>query len=146
MQAVEIAVFLGIAIIVGSLIVGFIAGWDAKETYHELKEIISPESKSAYYKTDKEGFVVELHKIWKDCGYGEFNRSVPIYVIREKEAEEDQLTKEYVFSQLKKLNWCSSIQSNEFDCGDGEDLIFESIFELPSIVSVSCINQKLVVR
>jgi hypothetical protein len=138
MQAVEIAVFICITIIVGSLITAFLVDWDAKETYNEMNDIIYPKDESAYKKTDKEGFVIELYTIWKDCGYGELNRSVPIYVEKDREVGDESLTKEYIFTQLKKLNWCQSLQSKEYNCGEGEDLIIGDNIALPALIAVTC--------
>jgi hypothetical protein len=147
MQAVEIAVFIGVAVIVGSLLITFLIGWNVKDTYDEMKYIISPEDNLGYVSVDSEEFIIIVHNVWKDCAFGEENKSIPIYVKKIKPVGEEYMSKEIFFNGVKKLNWCMSLQSKDYNCGGGEDVIMNNnSITLPHLFTVSCMNNSLIIK
>jgi len=140
MEVVEIVVYIGIAVIIGGFVLTFLLDWDVQQTYNDVKNIVFKEhdAEVGYKKVDKMGFMAELHHAWQDCGFGMLNKSVSFYV-----SEEGELTKEELFSELKKLNYCRSLQSAEFECGTREDLEMDDI-TLPAVIKAECAEEKLV--
>lgn len=143
MDTLEIIVFLAIAIIVGGLFITFITDWDVKETYETLKSVfIDKDETVEFEKVDKIGFIKKLHNSWEECGLGEKNETYTFYVKPDDNSNKDNyniLTKEFIFEELKKINYCNSLQSQEFECGTREDVDMEDI-NLPSVITVSCID------
>ena len=139
MEVVEIVVYIGIAVIIGGFVLTFLLDWDVQQTYNDVKSIVFKEydAEVGYKKVDKLGFMAELHSAWQDCGFGMLNKSVSFYV-----SEEGELTKEELFSELKKLNYCRSLQSAEFECGTREDLEMDDIV-LPAVIKAECAEEKL---
>jgi nitrogen fixation-related uncharacterized protein len=146
MQAVEIAIFIGVAVIIGSLLITFLIGWNVNDSYDDLKNIITPEKKIGYKQIDSENFVIIVSEIWKSCAYGLENKTVPIYVKKTKHGNEEYITKESFFKDVKKLNWCMSIQSKKYDCGGGEDVIMNQNHSLPYLFTISCKNNSLIIE
>ena len=140
MEVVEIIVYIGIAVIVGGIVLTFLLDWDVQQTYEDVKGIVFKEhdAQVGYKKVDKIGFMAELHNAWQDCGFGMLNKSVTFYV-----SEEGELTKEDIFIELKKLNYCRSLQSAEYECGTREDLEMDDI-DLPAVINAKCEEEKLV--
>jgi hypothetical protein len=145
MQAIEIAVYITMSVIVGGLILGFIIDWNVNETREAIANVVFQDDKTTDYKqVDRGDFVIALYDSWEDCGFGEINYTYAFYVKNTKEYEE--LSKEYIFKELKRLNWCSSLQSAEFTCGEGEDLeMDDDEIELPAVVGVECMDHKLII-
>lgn len=140
MDSVEIIVFVGIAVIVGGLFIGFLADWDVNETYESLKSLFSSKEQSTEFeKVDKVGFISKLYASWEDCGLGEVNNTYTFYVKEGLPKDDNTLTKEFIFSELKKINYCNTLQSFEYDCGQREDVDMEDI-TLPAVVSIECID------
>lgn len=139
MEVVEIVVYIGIAVIIGGFVLTFLLDWDVQQTYNDVKSIVFKEydAEVGYKKVDKLGFMAELHSAWQDCGFGMLNKSVSFYV-----SEEGELTKEEIFAELKKLNYCRSLQSAEFECGTREDLEMDDI-TLPAVIKAECAEEKL---
>ena len=139
MEAVEMIVYIGIAVLIGGVLITFLLDWDVQKTYEDVKSIVFKEhdAKVGYKKVDKLGFMAELHNAWQDCGFGMLNKSVTFYV-----HEEGELTKEDIFTELKKLNYCRSLQSEEFECGTREDLEMDDI-PLPAVINAKCEEEKL---
>lgn len=140
MEVVEIVVYIGIAVIIGGFVLTFLLDWDVQQTFNDVKSIVFKEhdAEVGYRKVDKMGFVAELHHAWQDCGFGMLNKSVSFYV-----SEEGELTKEEIFAELKKLNYCRSLQSEEFECGTREDLEMDDVV-LPAVIKAECSEEKLV--
>ncbi|MBW2973654.1 hypothetical protein KY346_04630 [Candidatus Woesearchaeota archaeon] len=139
MEVVEIVVFIGIAVLIGGFILTFLIDWDVQQTYEDVKSIVFKEhdQEIQYKKVDKLGFMAEIYHAWQDCGFGMLNKSVTFYV-----SEPGELTKEEIFTELKKLNYCRSLQSAEFECGTREDLEMDTI-TLPAVINARCEEEKL---
>lgn len=147
MEAVEIAVFIGIAVMVGAMIVGFVIDWDTNKTQDDIQNIIFKENEVGYKKLNRDQFTVELYNVWQDCGFGELNKTTAMYVTKTiaDEDEDEELTKEIIFDGIKKLNWCLSLQSDDEDCGEGEDVVMDDDITLPAIVRVECFENELLI-
>lgn len=128
-------IYLGIAVIVGSLVIGFLLDWDFAGGYVSLKKIILREEELAFRKVDKEGLVKETYAVWEACGFGEINLTNRIYV-----ADQGTINRTWLFEQFKKLNWCNTIQSANESCGLREDIIPFS-FDLPKVIAISCTTE-----
>ena len=139
MQAAEIAVYIGAAVVIAGLLVSFLIDWRSEDTYHQVKNLIVGEDSVGYRKVSSIEFVAELHDIWEDCGLGEKNSTVPLYI-----NGNGTLTKEFIFTELKKINYCGALQSAEFNCGIREDVEMND-FRLPSVVGVECKDNKMII-
>lgn len=144
MQAAEIAVFIGVAVIVSGLLLGFLTDFSFQDVYESFREIFDEEEIQTYTKVDKIGFIMEVYKTWEDCGLGEVDTKRVIN-IENTEVNKQVLSKEFIFTELKKINYCKTLQSKEFDCGNREDLIMEDI-DLPALVTLKCENSKLFIK
>jgi hypothetical protein len=139
MEVVEIVVYIGIAVLIGGFVLTFLLDWDVQDTYEDVQNIVFQQydTEVGFKKVDKLGFMAELYTAWQDCGFGMLNKSVSFYV-----TEEGELTKEEIFTELKKLNYCRSLQSEEFECGTREDLEMDDI-ALPAVIKAECGEEKL---
>lgn len=146
MEAMEIVIFISIALMVGGMIVGFLVDWDVRETYDGVHDIIiDDQNEVGYKKVDPEEFVVEIYNVWKACGFGTLNKTVSYYVYNPTQ-DEFEIDKDYIFEEVKRLNWCYSLQSEDDDCGTGNDIDFDGDIELPSVITVRCMDEEITIE
>lgn len=130
MEVVEIVVYIGAAVLIAGMILGLLTSWDTKETYEDVRDIVMEEQRT-------DNLVIAIHDFWDSCGYGEIEKRMPLYV-----EGSGTFTKEDLFKELKKINYCNVLQSAENDCGFREDMEMPDL-ELPILVSLSCEDSKL---
>lgn len=127
METVEIIVFFAVAVIAGGLVVGFISDWNYWDVFDFMKQdTVNLE----FEELTKEEFVGKLPVILKQC---EAPVQVDYYV-----KGSGEFTKADLFSLVKALNWCKTIQSNEQSCGVRENVVFNRKIILPEVVTVRC--------
>jgi hypothetical protein len=120
METVEIIVYIVIALILGSLVLAFIGGWDPKQTYDGLKRAMGGgDTANAYEKIESDRLPAAVLSFWDACGFGTTTMEKNIYV-----TDSAALSKSTLFSYYKAASLCRSIQSNESGCGTREDVIF----------------------
>jgi hypothetical protein len=139
MQALEFAIMIGIAIIVGFFIVGFLSDWEflklGKSIRHEMlgEEEGIVRVNSARFSTEAAGFA----KACRESG----NMEAKSYFV----LGNSSFSKADMFNNLISLGWCEHVQSNASGCGTREDLDMAS-FQLPKVVRLSCLNGSTQVR
>lgn len=133
METIEIVVYMTIALIIGGMLIGFLTGWDFDRTYRGLKDLLNP-SASQFDEVSPDQFIEIVKNHWKDCGYGETNKTRTVYVLKENI---DILDLSYIFERLKKYNICESLQSASNACGTREDVVMSPI-NLPSAFVLEC--------
>jgi hypothetical protein len=136
MEAIEIAVYLVIAVIAGSLIYYFVG----TAGFQDLSEGLRNEKKVEFRKVDTKGFIEETVFFWQSCGLGEVSKSTTLYV-----SGTGALNKTDLFDGVKKLNHCSTLQSSAYGCGTKEDVVMGN-FTLPHVIRLECNStlQKLI--
>ncbi|MBW2990407.1 hypothetical protein KY348_01745 [Candidatus Woesearchaeota archaeon] len=131
METVEIVVYITIVLIIGVLIFIFIRTAGFEETYDDIRGE-KPEE-GIYQKVDKVGFVSELISFWQNCGLGDIDKTMTVYV-----KDEGDLDKAFVFSTIKKINHCNTLQSVSEDCGSKEQVVFNTPITLPHVIRLEC--------
>lgn len=125
-------VYLVIALVLGALVVAFIAGWDAKATYTNLKNVFRGGSPDDYAKITSEEFPAAVVRLWDGCGLGTMHLEKTVYV-----ADEATLNKTTLFNHVKAANMCKSLQSATHSCGVREDVAFDDI-ATPALIRMTC--------
>jgi hypothetical protein len=139
MEAVEILIYIGIAVIVGVLITGFLADWDYMQMYHDVQKLMQGEEKIGFEKVDRFAFAGRIESLFKECISSGQDSSVSLYL-----NENGSMSKSDLFDHFKTLGWCETIQSAENDCGTREDLSMGTL-TLPKVVQINCSGTKLVI-
>ncbi len=137
MEAVELVVYLAVALMVGVAIFFFLTNWDVSKTLDFLKKTVTGERELRFEEVDSEGFARRAYAVWEDCGFGEVKSSLTLFV-----KGRGNLTKQYLFTLYKKINLCDTVQSARFNCGSREDVEFQRPVTLPSIVTITCNNSE----
>ena len=140
METIEMIVYLTVAIITGILFIGFLSDWQFEKTYSQLSGIVLGEQKQSFKQVGREEFIAEMYSFWQGCGYGQENASLRLYL-----KENGNLTKSAIFSSIKNLSLCETMQSLENSCGSREDMIFSGEIELPSVIKLSCNSSTIIV-
>jgi hypothetical protein len=134
MQTVELIVYLGIAVIIGGLVLGFIIGIDTEDVYNALKSMLYREEKVSYQSVDSSDLAPVIYSAWRECGYGQKDYELIISL-----KSGDNVTKEYLFDSYRKFNLCYSIQSADNDCGNREDLTLDpELINSPALLMITC--------
>ena len=94
-------------------------------------------NKTEFMQMNFNRFIAVMTEYYAQCG----NNSG--YELKIHLDAEGDLTKERIFSHLKNISWCSSIQSAEFDCGMREDISNVPNIPLPALITVNCTNNNL---
>ncbi len=140
MESVEIVIYMGIALIVGGMILNFIIGIDGKNMTENFSQIFKGKNNNIEYKkVTPVQFIKEIYLVWEKCGKGEMNIEETIYVNVLNTTP--QISKEFIFNEIKKINYCTQLQSAKYNCGTKEDLILENNITLPAVVKISCSSE-----
>ncbi len=140
MEAVEILVFLGFAVLLGVLVIGFLAGWDYMRTYRDFRKMMGEDPVQGLQKVDKTEFASKLYDFFVDCRESGVNTSMSLYL-----ADSGIFTKPELFGIYSELGWCSTIQSAGNSCGTREDVDMPDIV-LPKVVKINCTGGMLYIR
>ncbi len=142
METVEIVVYIGVAVILGGLVIGFIVDIDTEGIYESVRGTFAGESSIGYTSVDADEMASTAFRVWNECGLGQ--RDYELVVSLEGE---DDLTKQRLFDWYEKFNLCHSIQSETYDCGNREDVELDDI-EPPALTSISCNStiEKLIIE
>ena len=138
MQTVEMLVYIGVAIMIGTLTLGIITDWKFADMYDSFRKIMIRDDTSKYQRIGRDDAFIQIHTFFEECRRKVGNFSQGIYI-----EDPGTLTKEELFDQFKSVGWCSSIQSKEFDCGDKEDIEMNDL-TLPRVVVMHCINNDFI--
>lgn len=134
MQTVELIVYLGIAVIIGGLVLAFIIGIDTEDVYNALKKMLYREEKVSYQSVDSKDLAPVIYGAWRECGYGQKDYELIISL-----KSGDNVTKEYLFDSYRKFNLCYSIQSEANNCGNREDLtLYPETINPPALLMITC--------
>jgi hypothetical protein len=138
MEAIEIVVYITIALIAGFLILTFLKGTD----FGDFKDGLFGEEKLEFRSVDESQFVANAMVFWESCGLGETNSTLRLHI-----KSTGILNKTGFFDYVKQVNYCSTLQSAEEECGHAENVDMQDLV-LPKIVTLACnsSNQMLVIR
>jgi hypothetical protein len=128
METIELIIYFGIAVIVGTLLFHFIGTAGFKNLYDDLRAEKGP----VFRKVSDEQFVVEAAQFWQSCGLGEVEKTLTLYL-----EGEGSFNRTAFFSHAKKLNLCRTLQSAIEDCGTKEQVIMPELTR-PSVVRLTC--------
>jgi hypothetical protein len=136
MQAIEITVYITLGIIVGFMVLNFVFDINYSKIFEKLNKDMTNDQSVEFKSIKKDEIVSAISIIWEQSGMCEMEYSRTINI--EGLSTGDTLTKEYIFEELKALNFCSSLQSATYDCGTNEDIYMPNPISLPKIVRISC--------
>ncbi|RME52752.1 hypothetical protein D6783_03845, partial [Candidatus Woesearchaeota archaeon] len=122
MNTVELLVYILFAFIIGSLIFGFISDWDYLKTYRSFRTALLSEPDSSFQTVTLDSLLAKLNDVRKQCVRREKTYTQTLYV-----EGNTTLTKEALFSRVKALHWCGSLQSASEGCGEREDVNVSAI-------------------
>jgi len=134
MQAIETMIFLGVAILIGSMMYFFI-------TTNDFFDVYKDDAPDGMKRVSKQDFAAAAVAHWKDCGEGALSKRTSVYV-----QGDGKLNKSYMFDVVKENSLCNTLQSMNEDCGAKENVEMESI-TLPKVVLLECdpVKRKLII-
>ncbi len=132
MEAVELTVYVALAVLVGGMLIAFLQDWDATGAFERLRQLYFEED-DGFKEVSADALPGVAHGMWSECAYGERNGSRTVYA-----QGTGNFTEQDLFEGLKKVNLCDTLQSAEHSCGDGDDVVFNTSVQLPSVVRFSC--------
>jgi hypothetical protein len=146
MQVIEIIIYLSMSIIIGFMILNFIFEINYNSIFDKINEDMNKDNQNNFLKIKKNELIPVLNSFWDKSGMCEVESSLALYI--DKIKPEDNLSKEYIFNEIKAIGFCSNIQSMEYNCGTNEDLEFYEVLPLPRIIRLSCnvSNHKMVIN
>jgi hypothetical protein len=128
METIELIIYLGIAVIVGSLLVFFIGSAGFQDLYEGIRGEKAPE----FRKVNQDEFVVEAAEFWQSCGLGTVQKNLTLYL-----DGQGTYNATVFFERAEKLNLCTTLQSAAQGCGTREQLVMPEL-TLPRIVNLKC--------
>ncbi|MEC8339147.1 MAG: hypothetical protein VXZ40_00855 [Nanoarchaeota archaeon] len=142
METIEIIVYVGVALLIIGIGLNFIIDIDGERLSSSFKELIGVDTQeTSFQRVDSLGLIEEIYTVWELCGKGEIPLSKTVYLEDDKYAE---ISKGFIFSKIRQINYCTQLQSAEFSCGDREDLELENDeIPVPSIIEISCSDSKI---
>jgi len=134
METVEFIVYLGVAILVGTLMIGMLTGWDFTREYKTIHTMMADDVPEDFH-LDLDEFAGRLQTIFNDCEG--INTNTTFYI-----QDNGTIGKAELFAFYKSLDWCDTIQSKSEGCGSREDVVMSPI-AAPKVVRVECTNHVL---
>lgn len=133
METIELVIYFFVAVVIGSLIVGFIGGWNVQETYSGFQRLFGQEEVSAYEQVTLAQVPGTIIEVWDECGFGAlaFNKTISV-------SDAGNLNKTGLFLTIQEYNLCKSLQSNASGCGTREDVVDFMPIQTPAIIKISC--------
>lgn len=119
MEVIEIVVFLTITIIIGSMVILFVADIDEENMYGAFSSILYGSESTTYEQVNKEGLARAAFTTWRDCGQGAQEDELVVTY-----NGDDEVTRESMFEIIRKFNLCYTIQSGHDSCGTRNDVEF----------------------
>jgi hypothetical protein len=140
METIEIIIYFFVAFVIGLSIILYIKTGGFTVMYDDLRGIDS--EKSEFKKVNNVTVVEEVVNFWQNCGYGEIDKTLILYI-----GGKGEFNKTTFFSTISKINYCDTLQSASENCGIKEDVIFEKVITLPKVARFFCnsTNKKLIV-
>lgn len=146
MESIERIIYLSLTIVVGVMLLGFLASLGGSGLYEGLKGIVSQEDRLTLKEATKEEFVSMTIRFWEQSAMCMKNETLTVYV-KNATPVSDEINKTYLFDNIKRIHMCMILQSAENDCGTREHVRFVAPIGLPSIVRLECdpISQNLTI-
>jgi len=125
MQASERIVYIMISIIVGAMLIRFIASTAFKEEGFEAKD--------GFKNIGQDEFAQAALEFWDECAMGEKTMNRTLFV-----KFSSAYSKAELFKDIKGIDLCRTLQSKELGCGEYEHVVFAASFDKPKLVRLSC--------
>jgi hypothetical protein len=125
MQTLERVIFIVVAIIVGAMLLNFIAS--------NIFSIDEDEGFDGIDTLEQDEFAQEVLEFWDECAMGELNLNRTVYV-----KFSSAYGKAELFSDVKGIDLCRSLQSKDNGCGEYEHVDFTATYDKPKLVRLSC--------
>lgn len=140
MQVVEILIYFIIAFIIGGMIMGFIVDWDYSGVYDTFKQQMLKERNPSIKEITQDDFISNLISYQGECLKTEHHLSRNFYILGDK-----NITKKSTFDDIKNLSMCTTLASLEYDCGEVETFTAFPTITPPSIITIECENNTLMI-
>jgi hypothetical protein len=120
MEAIEIAIYIVIALMLGAMVISFVANTDTISIHDQLKSLFFPE-KNKFDRIGRDQLPMVILELWKECGYGLIDANYTIYAYDDKMGTQD-INHTTLFEYYQKFNLCNSLRSESEGCGTGENV------------------------
>ncbi len=137
MKAVEVAVFVVVALIVGAVFMSFITDIPYLSFGKYMKSTLLREKTFEFQSVDQPGFYEEVLAFWEANKFSDTDETMRLHL-----TSSGVLDKESFFKLILENNLCGTIQSKAYGCGEREDVVLDYI-TLPAIIEVRYHNEKL---
>ena len=142
MEAVEISVYLIVALTVAGLIIYVLATLDTGGLTDNVRTILGMgDDDTGTMRSTNESLAGDLYRVWQSCNFGMENHTRTI-------GFSSETTFLHLFATYEKLNLCGTMRSKILDCGYGETMnitingaetpIDEADITGPAIIIASC--------
>jgi hypothetical protein len=142
MEAVEISVYLIVAVTVAGLIIYVIATLDTGGLTDNVRVILGTgDDEGGAIRSTNESLAGDLYRVWQSCSFGMENQTRTI-------GFSSETTFVYLFDTYEKLNLCGTMRSEILGCGFGETMnitvngeersIDDADITGPAIIIASC--------
>jgi len=146
MESVEVVVYLAIAVILGGLVIAFVAGWDAGGAYDGVKSLFGADEPKDYEKIESAQLSRAAVELWKACGLGSTAMNKTVYI-----TDTGAIGKSLLFDGVKRYGLCKTLQYAAYSpggCGAADDVDWMTAATAgPTVLQLACnpASKKLVV-
>lgn len=133
MEVVEIVVFLTITIIIGGMVILFVADIDEEGIYSSFSQMLYGGESTSYEQANEERFARAAFQTWRECGQGAQEQELVITYAGEEDMDEAKM-----FEYIRKFNLCYTLQSGHNNCGTRQDTEFSETITPGSTVILRC--------
>jgi hypothetical protein len=132
METIEVVIYIFLAVVVGGLLIGFVTGWDATQTFDAMKSLFSGDRTLVYEKVTAAQLPASALAVWEECGLGSTELKKTVYL-----TDTVTITKAALFETFKRSDVCKTIQSAAEGCGSKEDVNMSTL-QGPAALTIRC--------
>jgi len=138
MQAIELAVFLIVSVVIAGMVLLFVGNINPAELYESINSMIFPQpfDPGTLNRVTGEEFPGLLGKCWANCEFGATPKSCgSVYITGSEGAT---ITKNGIDMVFNKYNYCTDCNIALYREGMPDAMLPDDPINLPSIVDVNC--------
>ena len=121
METVEILIYMVVALLIGAMVVTFVANTETEVIYEQVRSFFFPSDNMEFDRVYREDLPMTIFNLWRDCGYGAMDANYTIYAYDNLNYQL-HINHSTLFDFYLKYNMCNSLRSESNDCGVGENV------------------------
>lgn len=121
METVEILIYMVVALLIGAMVIAFVANTETEMLYDQIKSFFFPGDDIEFERVNREDLPMAIFNLWRDCGYGAMDANYTIYAYDNMNYQQ-HINHSTLFDFYRKYNMCNSLNYANMSCGSDDNV------------------------